>query len=257
MKKILVLYVAHFINDFSLSQYYKLKNELPDGYDIVWWLDDSCKSEIPNIIEGIKFIKFPHDSIIINNEEYKWLINPTKYMEYLFEHDNNFASYDYYWICEYDVYYNGNWKNFFTTCDQYNEDLIGANMWYYDKQYMIEHMNESFVPKEIYETYDKVIKSTISLYRISNKGMKTIVEHNKDNIKKYLYEVYIPTILYKNGLSLLGLNCERFWHDEIQNRYDDVKFIDCLREDFYFDSLFTKKSQMNKHNKLFTRFKEE
>ena len=254
MKKILVIYAAHFINDFSLSQYYKLKNELPEGYDIVWWLDDNYDG---NLIDGIEFIRFPHHTI---KSVFKYWFNPMKYMETYYTKNESFRNYDYYWIVEYDVYFNGNWKYFFETVDKYDEDLVCSALTMYKCDSYIEFFGE----KSFYDYFDKIFKSYISIYRISNKALKTIIDYNDCDIKKYLYEVYIPTILYKKGLSFLSLNKERYiisdnhlydYSIDFQNYYDDTCFIDDAVNDFWYDKIFTHKSQMNKQNKLYTRYK--
>ena len=151
--KILVLYVSHFINDFSLEQYYKLKNELPDKYDIVWWLDDTCKDTLPL---HINFIKFPHKSIKCFGS---W-INPMKYMETYYLNNAWFRKYDYYWIVEYDVYFNGNWSYFFNTVDKYNEDLVCSSLTMYN--------HDAYIPflggKSFYDYFNEILKSYISLF---------------------------------------------------------------------------------------------
>jgi uncharacterized protein YlbG (UPF0298 family) len=268
--KFLVLYVAHFINDFSLSQYYKLKNELPDGYDIVWWLDDTCISESYTETEGIKFIKFPHFTIHPKPLKKYW-IDPMKYMEVLYKKDNWFSSYDYYWIVEYDVYFSGNWNYFFNVVDKYKEDFVGSAFTMY-KDDVVPH---SYSNNIIFESNNlhKRIKSCISIYRISNKALKCISDYgdidfnNKNDVRNYLYEIYIPTILYNNGYSILSLNSEKiiikderydaFDYSNINfvNYYDDCGFIDDAINTFWWNITFYNKDEMNKPNKLYTRYK--
>ena len=270
--KFLVLYAAHFINDFSLSQYYKLKNELPNGYDIVWWLDDTCTSEEQNIFKDIKFIKFPHYTIHPRPLR-QWWVNPMKYMEVLYKEDNWFNSYDYYWIVEYDVYFSGNWNYFFNTVDKYKEDLVGSTFTMY-KNDIIPHSyknNYIFHLKNLH----KRIKSFISIYRISNKALKFLSDFepidlcNRFDVRNYLYEIYIPTILYNNGYSILSLNSEKIErkderYDEYDysnidfvNYYDDCGFIDDAIDTFWWNVTFFNKDEMNKPNKLYTRYKEK
>ena len=266
--KILVLYVAHFIDDFSLSQYYKLKNELPDGYDIAWWLDDNCYSKMPNIIEGIKFIKFPHETICPKSLRKCW-IDPMKYMEILYKNDNWFNSYDYYWIVEYDVYFSGNWKTFFNTVDKYNEDLVGTAFTIYKD----DNVPISYKDNTLFNNLPIRIKSYISIYRISNRALKYISDYkeidlnNKLDVRNYLYEVYIPTILYNNGFTIMSLNSEKFIKEEgnhfydysninFVNFYDDCGFVDDAVNTFWYNKTFYNKNEMNIPNKLYTRYKQ-
>ena len=256
--KFLVLYVSHFINDFSLAQFYKLKNELPAGYKLVWWLDDNCKDEL---IPDIEFIKFPHSSIDCRG--YGW-INPMKYMENYYLENEWFRNFDYYWIVEYDVYFNGNWQYFFETVDKYNEDLVCSALSIYKRSMPVPF----FCGKNFYNHFDKILKSYISLYRISKKALEVISNYNESDIKSYLYEVYIPTILYKYNLTFLSLNKEKFILEDnnyqyeygteikrITHYYDDTGFIDNAVNDFWWNATFYQKHEMNKPNKLFTRYK--
>lgn len=267
--KYLVLYVAHFVNHFSLTQYYKLKNELPEGYDLVWWLDDTCTSKLQTI-KFIKFIKFPHSSIHPDHIDECW-INPMKYMEVLYKEDNWFNSYDYYWIVEYDVYFSGNWKYFFNTVDKYKEDLVGSAF----TMYKNDNIPHSYKDNSIFEynNLHKRIKSYISIYRISNKALKFLSDYGDINfndindVRNYLYEIYVPTILYNNGYSILSLNSEKiiikderyneFDYSNINfvNYYDDCGFIDDAINTFWWNVTFYDKDKMNKPNKLYTRYK--
>jgi hypothetical protein len=271
--KILVLYVAHFINDFSLSQYYKLKNELPKGYDIAWWLDDTCASEAQNIIDGIKFIKFPHNTIHPTHLDRRWF-NPMKYMEILYKNDDWFNSYDFYWIVEYDVYFSGNWKLFFNTIDKYNEDLVGTSFTIYKHNRVPLSYRNDISFKILFKDLPKRVKSYISIYRISNRALKYIsYYHEKEidlddesDIRNYLYEVYIPTILYNNNFTILSLNSEKMIREEKNYKYDysdldfvnfynDCGFIDDAVNTFWWDKIFYNKDEMDKPNLLYTRYK--
>lgn len=262
----LVLYAAHFINDFSLEQYYKLKNELPDGYDIVWWLDDNCKDKKP---KDIHFMEVPHNTIKPLPLENTCFVNPMKYMEILYNNKNEwFIKYDFYWIVEYDVYFSGNWKTFFNTVDKYNEDLIGSAFTIYNNH----TLPVSFNNKISFNEFDYKVKSYISIYRISNKALKYISNYdyidlnNENDIRNYLYEVYIPTILYNNGYTILSLNSEQFIREagNYQYNYDinpanyylDTGFIDDAVSTFWYNAIFNNINQMNKPNKLYTRYKQ-
>lgn len=258
--KFLVLYAAHFINEFSLIQFNKLKNELPEGYDLVWWLDDNCKDEL---VPDIKYITFPHKTIeTIGYHQFGW-INPMKYMETYYVENEWFRNYDYYWIVEFDVYFNGNWNYFFKTVDKYNEDLVCSSLSMYKESINIPY----FYGKNFYNYFDKIFNSCVSLYRLSKTAIETIINYNQCDIKEYIYEVYIPTILYKYNLSFLSLNKEKIIFEpemykydysiEFKNHYNDTGFIDSAINDFWYNTTFYNKEAMNKPNKLFTRYKDK
>lgn len=264
-KKILVLFSCHFINSFSLSQYNKLKNELPKGYDLYWWIDNICKDKK---INEIKFIEFPHYTITSKPLSRTNFFNPTKYVETYFINNEWFRKYDFYWVVEYDVYFSGNWGVFFYTVDKYNEDLVGSSFLMYNDNAKIH----SFRDGNTFDSFKFKIKSTLSIYRLSNRALKYISFYKKDsslmdcnNIKNYLYEVYIPTLLYNKGYSLLGLNAEEnklelenenYRHDiDFVNFYEDTKFINDTINTFWWDVTFFNVEDMKCANKLYTRYK--
>lgn len=268
-KKIIVLYYCHFINDFSLSQYYKLKNELPEGYDICWFLDNSCKD---HRIEGINYVEFPHECLRSKPLTNVYYYNVTKYVEQFFVNNEVFRKYDYYWIVEYDIYFSGNWSIFFNTIDKYDEDLVGTTFNIY-KQNGYMH---SFVFGNNFDEFKTKIKSFIPIYRISNRALNYISNYNKDkeldeyeDITKYLYEIYIPTLLHDVGYTILSLNSEKdtdipnnenhlFRFDlntDFIHYYDDTGFIDNAMQTFWWNKTFYNKKEMNVKNKLYHRFK--
>lgn len=256
MKKILILYSAHYVNDFTIKQYDKLCREIPENYDIVWWLDDMCNVKLN---QNIKHIIFPHNSISC---KYGWF-NPMKYMETYFLENEWFREYDYYWVIEYDVYFNGNWRNFFNTVDKYNEDLICSSLTMYNPGINIEFLKSD----KFYNYFEKLFKSCLSIYRISNKGLNIIANYNECDIKNHIYEVYIPSIIYKNKLTLSSLNSERYiiepnnhiydYSISFINYHDDCGFIDDAVNTFWYNTTFYDESKMNKPNKLYTRYKEK
>lgn len=247
----IVLYIAHFIDEFSISQYNKLKSELPINFKLVWWLDNNCKTEKPLDID---FIEFDHNTIFSAKDKFNFF-NPFKSIELFYEKTIWFREFKYYWIVEYDVYFNGNWKDLFITLQKYDDDLIASHIYKCDKEKMMIDHYEQFLPDKFYiQSEYEIFKGCLSFLRISNKGLKCIVEHNTDDIKSYLYEIYLPTILFKNNLSLMSITKFRVNNDDNINYYSDCEFIDDYY-DFYCSAIFTDKSQMNKPNKLYTRYK--
>lgn len=247
-----ILYIAHYIDEFTIEQYNKLKSELPERFDLYWWPDDNCCTELPN---GIDFIKFSHSTIFSYKDKFNFY-NPFRSIELLYQENEWFNKYKYYYIVEYDVYFNGNWKDLFITLQKYDDDLIGSHIYKYDKEYMATNIYEQFLPLEYYTQNEfDIVKGCVSFMRISNKALRTIVYYNKNDIKDYLYEIYVPTIINMNNMKIMSITDFRIDRDDFVNYYPDTGFIDDFY-DFHCSTIFTDKSQMNKPNKLYTRYKE-
>lgn len=124
-----------------------------------------------------------------------------------------------------------------------------------------------------FDNFRYKIKSYISIYRISNRAMKYISNYsyidlnNMNDIRNYLYEIYIPTMLYNNGYTLLSLNSEKFIKEsgnymydysniDFVNHYDECGFIDNAVETFWWNAKFNNINEMNIPNKLYTRYKQ-
>lgn len=263
MNKYLVIFMSHDIDDFIIDNYNKLKSELPDGYDIIWYLDDVCDKELP---EGIRFIKHPHKLVIDNIHFNKigWkMYNPTKYCEIMYDELEWFKKYDYYWFIEWDVYFNGSWKDFFSTIDKsHNEDLITSYIskhkhkdgWYMWRRKIFNtnphfYYQNKHIDLELDGDYIQ-IKSLNPVFRLSNNGLKIIKEYNYDNLKYYNHELYIPTIIYNAKLKIISL--EQINSDE--EFISDLNYIDSVK-DYNWDVDFKDVSEMNKPLKLFCNYK--
>lgn len=234
--KNLIYFISHITNDKIISRYNKLKNELPKNYDIIWLG--------PNFIDkkklkdnNIRYYEFDNNLIKIENVKG---INPGRILETIYN-EHEFLNYDFYWIIEYDVIFNGNWSVFFNeinskigTCDFIGAYIKKKNNFYWD-----------FFIKDSF--YNIQIKSCISTVRISNRALKTICKYSDKFNNKTIYEMYWPTICYNNNLSLKSIS---FDNDE---EFDtDVKFCNCNIYSVYYNGT---EDSMKEKNMLYTRIK--
>ena len=233
LKPGIVFYIAHEINDFTKAQYLKLKSQLPGGYDLIWWLDDSCRDIRPG---SIKFVRFPHDSI--NNTG--GYISPTRYFEKWWEKEK--PKYSFYWFIEYDVYFSGRWDDL----------ILRVDLDYPEKDLVASYVNTNENTKWGHWKEDikyKQIKSCLSVYRLTERGAKMLCFWNKDNIKNYIYELYIPTVIYHSGGSIVSLDQEE--SDKLFR--EDLDYVNT--KNYYVGKEFTNPSQMSEPGKLYTTFK--
>ena len=100
--KIAVLFVAHKYNESSIIGYNRLVNELDNNiYDIIWCVPFDVKVDD----ESINVYRYGNTFVKRNGFYNPSFILERFYIEY--------KNYNYYYIHEYDVSYNGNYKDIF------------------------------------------------------------------------------------------------------------------------------------------------
>jgi hypothetical protein len=162
--------------NFSIADY------LESGYPLP---DDEKLSYLPEMPPESKLIYF----------------NP-EYANLLFWKLTN--TYDYYWIIEYDVFLNGNWKDFFEICDRSKADLIQT----YRKQLI--YPGQPFFTK-FWETYNFDVPDEQKhgmfgpVARFSRKLFQVLDKEYLSG-KHGFYEAIVPTLACMNGLTVCDIN---------------------------------------------------
>ena len=215
--KIAVLFVAHKYNESSIIGYNRLVNELDNNiYDVVWCVpfDVKVDDESINVYRyGNTFVKrdgFYNPSFILERF----------YIEY--------KNYNYYYIHEYDVSYNGNYKDIFDKLDNYNNaDLICAYVQKKTDKIYWQWWN-TFKSKtdKLYPNYT-LLKSCLSFCRLSNTALNLITSYSEKR-NDVIYELYYPTICYHHGLKINSLD-DNISDVEFRNNYNY-----CHRNYFWF-----------------------
>lgn len=110
--------------------------------------------------------------------------------------------YDYYWLIEDDVWYNGNWSNFFDRFKNINADFISCyNTNYTDAKhwYWWDTINDTSIANEY------KIRTFYPVARFSNSALSFLNKELKSGISGH-GEVLLPTLLSMNGFSLNDLS---------------------------------------------------
>lgn len=236
--KTLIYYMSHILNKKILKRYNNIKNSLPKNYDIIFLISQNNKNN--NLLESINNYIFYDDSLIFNKN--CGGINPGIIIENLYKEHIN-LNYDFYYLIEYDVIFNGDWKYFFETIEHTcnNADFIGAYIKKKNNFYWEFFINDSF--------YKTQLKSCISTVRLSNKALKTICKYSEKFNNKTIYEMYWPTICYNNNLIIKSLSPN--YNDDEFNC--GLNFCNMETYSVFFETY--DESNLNEKNILYTRVK--
>ena len=205
MKKEAILLSTHFMNDFVLGQYSKLKESLENNSDKdIFLLIESDADDISlNIPDDINYYPFSIDTL--NRLEYEpiaeTIIPGSNHFQVLQFYKDN-PHYNYYWNIEYDVYFNGDWNVLFDYCKLVEADFITSR---------IENFSQNLNPnwiwwnslklKTLEISDDQYISSFNPIYRISSNALCALDEIlSKGNSGHH--EVLIPTVLNHLGFKI-------------------------------------------------------
>lgn len=189
---------AHKWDDFTKSQFYKLKNECEN----VFLLYDNSINP------------FPHDessnNIILINQNECFKINPlhksTKDQiesQLILFRKKCPLKFDYIWLIEYDVYCDGNWLTTLHCCDELNDDFLATNIYAYKDRILWNHWFGLYGKRWNKPLLKDRMSSFFPITRFSNRFID-ILEQNL-SIYSGFCEVYIPTLAKQNNLSLQNI----------------------------------------------------
>lgn len=241
----LVFFVSHFVDEFVLYGYNKLRRELPEDHDLLFILDNSSsgieKSSIyiqqldDNSIPYYEITDPVYHSCIAKTY---CTVNPIVYcLKYINENRDSSKNYDYYYIVEYDVWFGGRWSNIFDRLSSDRADLIAG---YYQKK--SEH------PEWVHWDYnynlditddEKIIRTCLSFCRLSCSAMYYLLSFIDTNKLNSLYELWVPTLLYDAGYECVALDK---LSKEFSTKYNYLDSADGKRKcysiyTFYYDTL--------------------
>ena len=115
-----------------------------------------------------------------------------------------FPDYQYYWYIEYDVFFNGQWQDFFELFRNSDEDFLGA----YLRQYPFKWWNakiETHLPLDIPQ--DCIFRFFGCIARFSAQLLAVLdSEYSAGHIG--YYELAVPSLCANNGLKLGDLNAD-------------------------------------------------
>jgi len=198
MKKIVILFTTHILNEYVHQQYQKLYNDLATYADVICLLQTDTPLSIPS---DMNYYSFTIDSLnMLGYESYAETIVPGSNHFPLLQFYRDNPTYDYYWNIEFDVQFTGNWNLFFSFFEGYKEDFISSHIEFFHENPGWDHWN-AMTLKSIYIPTECYIKSFNPIYRISNKALNFLSEFLLYNYGHH--ELLMPTVLYANNFSLL------------------------------------------------------
>lgn len=216
-----VLFLCQEINEEYIYRYNKLKNSIPDNYDIYW----ICQNPVKN--KNINFFKSKSDNELLETfgkVRYAWehedeFYDYDKYvkggfhyqciLQYLDFYISN-LNYDYYWCIEYDVYMH-DFSDLFKFTDQDNSDLICSNLvsQSFLNGYEFIRWNNQFIkninnPFYKYKSSCQISKAFFSCCRISNEYFNIIYNFYK---QKYcvFFEYGLVMLAIENNMKITDL----------------------------------------------------
>jgi len=107
--------------------------------------------------------------------------------------------YEHYWLMEYDVRFTGDWMDFFRHFAASRSDLLATTLFDYDFRPGWDNWKTLHTPERVPER-DRV-RALFSLARLSNAALQAVHVAYCDGWSGH-YEVTIPTILKRRGLTL-------------------------------------------------------
>lgn len=215
MKKQVILFKTHILNRNILNEFEKIKKDcLSLNFDIFLLYDNSKKDfynfDLNHFLFDIDDFSTTGYSIVDNNlipkgKNIAWF--HADFPVLLFFNKNR--NYDFYWQIEFDVRFNGDWKDFFVSFDKIKSDFVSSFIYTYG-------ISKEWISWSKYNIFfeNKLLKhSPFPIIRFSNIGLYNIdIEYRNNNIIGWC-EVSCPTIINNKGLTLYSFGnnfCNKF-----------------------------------------------
>lgn len=135
-------------------------------------------------------------------------------LQFYLEH----PGYDYYWVIEDDVRFNGHWKDFFDSFAQADHDFISCHVRRHTEEPGWGWWNTLIHP-DIEIPLTERVRSFNPIYRLSKKALQFLHQSLSDCWIGH-HEVLIPTLLLRAGFSLLDFGgTGHFVPQHLENRF--------------------------------------
>lgn len=201
--KSVVLYIAHTVNDYTLSQYCRLHHDLGnEKYDVVWLLaaNESRKYNLSmNVGQMLTLQADDFQSLGYNPICNTIVPGSCHFIPLRFFLDN--PEYHYYWFVEYDVVFTGNWSVLLENCDKElaDYDFLSCHIerWQESNKDWLWWNEGNSCGYSIYDC----IKGFNPICRYSDEALSCLDGYMKQGFSAHS-EVMVTTCLYHHGLKI-------------------------------------------------------
>lgn len=194
-----ILFTTHINNEAITRQILKLRDETKEfGNFYVSYQADKLFMQMPTGVNAFPFTiqelnqlgYTPRGCSLMDGNFHFVLLNFFR----------NFPVYDYYWLIEYDVRFNGKWKDFFSFFVEKEEDFISAHIetiednpqWYWWKE--LKTVNLYPAPKDLRKSFNPICRFSWRALDLLNRRCKLGDSGH--------YEVLIPTLFHHYKLKM-------------------------------------------------------
>ena len=168
--KVAIVVQTHFYDKLIESFYRRLVSEVPENHTVFLLIncgDKAASNESARVEIGERC--YPCNTAMLLAMHYPgkccpngwtgkgWTLNPGNTDLLILNFAETFREYDYYWGIEYDVHYEGSWKNFFNHFVPSQSDLLGTTL--YQQQ---ETPKKNLLPLQI-DSAQKPVASSAAL----------------------------------------------------------------------------------------------
>ena len=231
-----VCFVAHKYDSFVRDQWLKLLSDLEKSETDVFLLfdmtdKDPTASDLTSFFKDLADRTIPEERCIMFYEDevrdhliargydiqyYEGISKlfygniMLKYMDFWHQHRKH-RHYDYYWFIEWDVFYDGNWRDLISKWDNIDADYVSRSStcgneykdnWCHHDQWKTTTL-KPFEKSELFVTFNPIM-------RLSDRAM-SFLDHVYSEGNSGFYEVFLGSVLKREGFTLDGF----YEHDDL------------------------------------------
>lgn len=216
MKKNLICFISHVINNEIVDLFKEISLGIPEDSDIIFISPTSLDkrsdfSKILEITSGVTnlYLEKTEENLIDQNTY-------TFRSQLIFKNIYKlFPGYEYYYLIEYDVRFNGDWGYLFQSLNLLTEDLVCSHLSHYNNIYeagpyprwklrKMFSKDDRLIIDEFGKITEDLCFSFLPFCRLSNRLMRVVNNYYKTF--DGFFEIVIPTLCIKNNFSSIDLD---------------------------------------------------
>ncbi|MBF0595830.1 MAG: DUF3405 domain-containing protein [Candidatus Omnitrophica bacterium] len=193
-KKDVILLRVHFLNEKILARYREILGACSAQYDVIF-LSDNSK-------QAVYFVDdcFSH---VINDADIYALGYPVSkgrglyyHMDYAVLHFfRKYPQYSFYWVIEYDVSFEGHWRDFFSAFADNGADVLAT----YVRSFADDPCWKWWKEHNLKVEQSRLLAIFCPVVRFSNRALQVLDDSHRQGLTGYC-ELVIPTLVREAGL---------------------------------------------------------